>query len=246
MAADPDEHDPIMEELRPSALVTSGGPADAVEAPVEDSPFDFFVFFSDLLTSESKEERLAALESISATLREQSETGRKLLAAHVKSCFRLSRTCPFSEVRDAVRKLLDSVASAEEASVLLHLAYSGPSKFVPSRQVPQFEQPKDGSEEDTERWKQAMQIWEDVRSIGVVVCAHSRCQLFMSTGRVSHIEQLMGWHPAFLQAYAIRHSRALISAVARADSPRLRTLLCEMMDRCPCPGAITWPSLYFA
>mmetsp|Transcript_25901 Transcript_25901/g.45999 ORF Transcript_25901/g.45999 Transcript_25901/m.45999 type:complete len:537 (-) Transcript_25901:214-1824(-) len=102
----------------------------------------------------------------------------KMLAASLPGIRRLAFKSPFSEISEVMRNYLKTSANATWLKDIDNECCNRPSYFVPlSDTVPVS--PKE---------VEVRQMFEDI---------------FASKGRLSHLDQLLGWHPSFLQAFTI-------------------------------------------
>jgi hypothetical protein len=100
---------------------------------------------------------------------------RSLLAAHLGTVLRLAHECPFNDVRDHFRHLLESLPA--EVAVPRRV-WSGPSRFMPAfTPVPMGDAP--GREREAELYR----------------------EMFFHDGRCSHMVQLMMCFPEYLEAF---------------------------------------------
>ncbi|XP_023267908.1 sestrin-2-like isoform X2 [Seriola lalandi dorsalis] len=136
----------------------------------------------DRLCSRDEEERASALEELSQGILECLGLDRpgsaRLSKQTLLHLLRLSRSCPLQEVRGRATELL---RTAQEQGVAVPRALaSGPSAFIPAKQIL-----KEESDQD------------------ILI------ESFLSLGRVDHIAMVMALHPAYLSCF-LRTQHALL------------------------------------
>lgn len=177
-----------------------------------DDDLNFYQFFGDLLVSDY-EERVIATQAIIERLLaffQQSSDGipshnatsppsvsssftvnhaRHVLITHVGSAVRLSLESPYEDVRNFFREFIQLIGTIDSAFAGLRPFFDGPSKFVPKDKCPSIISPisPNLSSPAIIPSPSLSELFED---------------LFLNTGRVSHIDQLLGWHPSFLSAFS--------------------------------------------
>ncbi|XP_071355338.1 sestrin-2 isoform X1 [Trachinotus anak] len=134
------------------------------------------------LCSRDEEERAAALQELSHGVLECLGLDRpgssRLSKQTLLHLLRLSRSCPLQEVRGRATELL---RTAQEQGVAVPRALaSGPSAFIPAKQMMKEEPDKD-----------------------ILI------ESFLSLGRVDHITMVMALHPAYLSCF-LRTQHALL------------------------------------
>ncbi|XP_022603375.1 sestrin-2-like isoform X2 [Seriola dumerili] len=134
------------------------------------------------LCSRDEEERASALEELSQGILECLGLDRpgsaRLSKQTLLHLLRLSRSCPLQEVRGRATELL---RTAQEQGVAVPRALaSGPSAFIPAKQML-----KEESDQD------------------ILI------ESFLSLGRVDHIAMVMALHPAYLSCF-LRTQHALL------------------------------------
>jgi sestrin len=166
--------------------------------------FNFYSFFGDLLSSDSVQ-RSAAISSIvdrlSVSLAESNDSSqsslssasartrsRRLLFTHLPSVVRLSLECPFSDVRDEFHSFLQTLCRLDQTLGNLNPTLIGPSCFIQTDKAPLISSTESLSSSSSDTFIHSQrQLFEDI---------------FLATGRVSHVDQLMGWHPSFASLFA--------------------------------------------
>lgn len=185
--------------------VASVGAPDA-----QSEELNFFNFFGDILIEDEAERKLA-MERISERLKQaaheaaheqQTNTSAspplplpsELLAAHLPSVLRLALACPLKDITAHMKQLLHDLAAINPAYTkyvsALQTAFQ-PSSFVPL-----------SSCVDPTGESSHAPVSSSVD--GGLSCGETKdllVDIFLSTGRTSHIDLLMAWHPTFLTQF---------------------------------------------
>jgi hypothetical protein len=196
--------------------------ADAQAAlPAQPEELSFWAFFGGCF-QESHAERANAISSVRESLLQAArddQDSRKhgvaqsaspggaspaeLLQAHLPQVLRLALACPLTDVRDSMRALLRDLAAIDSQRyskyvAALEFAFR-PSNFVP---LSSCVDPSAHAQEGT----------PVPAAVGGESDACSEAnslllEIFFATGRVSHMDLLMAWHPSYLAAYSecLRH-----------------------------------------
>lgn len=179
----------------------------------------FYSFFGDLLVPEESE-RQAACEVIAQRLTEAAREVREeqlqaaqqatspaaaalpttpsqsaqLLATHLPSALRLALACPLEDITSAMRRLLHEIAGINPAYAKYESALSfafRPSSFVPLSSC--VDPTGQSSHAPVPAAASSSTACGDTNNLLV--------DIFLSTGRTSHMDLLMAWHPSFLTQY---------------------------------------------
>lgn len=183
-------------------------PAPIVGGRDDEDELRFAPFFGPLVEAEDAEGRAEAVRRIEeallaaagardpgpassltpAELHAAERLGKRMVEAHLGAVHALAHECPFADVREGMARLAQSLAR-RGWSPPPHASAEGPSRFVPEAElVP----PSPGDE-------QVRHLFEDV---------------FASSGRLTHLDRVLGWHPTFLRAFT-----RTMSFVMREDGP---------------------------
>jgi hypothetical protein len=109
------------------------------------------------------------------------------LSTHIPTVLRLSLESPYSDIKNAFKQFLNTLANYDSSFGNLFPSFIGPSYYVSIDKVPPIISTTELSEGASEFQQTQAQLMEDI---------------FLAMGRVSHIDQLMIWHPKFASLYA--------------------------------------------
>ncbi|XP_055512606.1 sestrin-1-like isoform X2 [Leucoraja erinacea] len=130
---------------------------------------------AELLQSRQRERRTAAMDGAARAVRGclEQEGAQAELQPLLLLLLRLSRSCPFADIRDRSAGILRAVQ--DQNVKIPHPIGQGPSSFIPVKEILLEGQ------DDAER-----QLF---------------IEAFMSTGRVDNVTMVMGLHPRYLESF---------------------------------------------
>jgi sestrin len=135
-------------------------------------------FFQPLFTDDEAARADAAkrlCERLQAAAASSSEDERRLVRHHFLTCVRLSLQAPFEDVRTTFARLVEQL-NARRGELQLPEARPGPASwYFPA-----------GVVEVAEAQGRVQRLLQDI---------------FLRTGRVTHLERVLAWHPSFLETW---------------------------------------------
>ena len=178
--------------LSPSHHRRPSNPYDAERLPHADDAFaSFLPFFEPLLSPDVAVRATAMAEIRTAVMASLTPPqSPSLVALHFPSLLRLALEAAFKDVREGFIQLLALIADVDPRYANVLPAQSGATDLIPDHLLPSAE--SDASEL-TSPVARAEDSGEDEYSSS----SELLLELFLSSGRVSHFDRLLSFHPSF-------------------------------------------------
>ena len=205
---------------RDDSLISTGpsSPASSPPSPVQpshssssplslppfspDAAYAFFPFFEGLLSLDPTARAEALTDIRTAILPPPSTTPPSpptpplpspLLSTHFPSLLRLALEAPFKDVREGFIQLLASIADVDPRYDSVLPLYPGASRLISDHLLPSVDAPTDLSSPPLDPPADA----DDYHSSSELLI-----DLFLSSGRISHFDRLLAFHPTYYSRWA--------------------------------------------
>jgi len=132
-------------------------------------------FFRPMFVADDKIRR-SALSEIIALLKDSLKKDRVLAKAHLANIVRFATEVPFRDISEAFRELIDQIELTKDPLLILPKPNPIPSYFIPKSCFP----PPDTTN------PQLHKLFSEI---------------FVQTGRVSHLARVLALHPSFFEKY---------------------------------------------